>query len=297
MTARLYRQVPGCGLSPDKLAAAFDACERDLREQIRSVRAITSISSPDNAVLLVKFAGGLKVKLCISTVGDYSFDTVTRYADLIDGARFPRVLLQGEGWAAFEWIAGKPVSEVPFSGHIMDGAVRVLGAIHAAKVEVAPDICMTRLSEVRSKLERNTRLLISQGLITPAQCALVSELQDALKPETLKVSLIHGDFSPANVVLCGNELCVVDNDKMRIHITDYDLCRASTFWDEWRPDNQTLRDTYQRQSKLQFDPVSLRFWELYDLIYRISYRISAGAEQNEFCLTKLRQILATGVST
>jgi len=279
-----------------RVATALDTCAREFGKQAESVKEITSIPNPDKAVLRVEFAGGLTIKLCVSTMAHYRFDAATQFADLIEDVRFPKVLLRSEGWAAFEWIDGIPLSELSLDSHILDGAVHVLRAIHEAKVEANTDIRLTTLEDVRLRLERITPLLVSRGIISNTESDMISDLNRSLRLETLNISLIHGDFSPANLVSCGNELCVVDNEKMRIHVTDYDLCRASTFWDEWTLGGRSLLDVYRRQSKLQFDPASLRFWEIYDLVYRISYRISACDELNVFCILKLKRILAAGAS-
>lgn len=286
--------LPSFGAN-DKIAIALDTCEKEFGRQVESIKEITSIPNPDKAVLLVQFAGGFKIKLCISTPSDYRFDTASPFADLIKDVRFSKVLFRGESWAVFEWIEGKPVSELPFSNQITDAAARVLKSIHEAKIKVGTDIRLTTLNEVRLRLQKSTPLLIEHGIISDAESQFISDLHNSLRPETLNISLIHGDFSPANLVVCENELCVVDNERMRVHVTDYDVCRASTSWEEWALCGQSFLDAYQRQSTLAFDPVSLRFWEIYDLVYRISYRISACPERNDFCIMKLKGILATGV--
>jgi phosphotransferase family enzyme len=281
----------------DKIAAALNTFETEFGKPVQTVKEITSIPNPSKAVLLVQFVGGLKVKLCVSTGADFCFESTTRFADLIAGVRFPKVLLRGESWAAFEWIEGKPVSELRFSTSLIEAAARVLISVHKANVEIKNDVRLAALKEAHSKLQKNVPLLISHDIITEQQSQMIAELHDSLRPELLNISLIHGDFSPANLVVCGNELSLVDNEKMRVHVTEYDLCRASTFWDEWGGGNHLLLDTHQRQSSLQFDPASLRFWEIYDLVYRIGYRLSALAERNDFCIMKLRRLLATGVSS
>ena len=278
----------------DQIGAVLHTCETEFGKPVQSVKEITSIPNPNRTVLLVHFAGGLKVKLCVA---DFCFDTATQFTDLIANVRFPKVLLRGEDWAAFEWIEGKPVSEFRFNPQLIEAAARVLRSVHEAKVEIEPDIRLAALKDVRLRLQKNVPLLISHGIISEPQSQMIAELHDTLRPERLNISLIHGDFSPANLVVCESGFSVVDNDKMRVHVTDYDICRASTLWDEWSGGNHMLLDTYIRESRLQFDPASLRFWEIYDLVYRISYRLSALAERNHFLIMNLRRILATGVSS
>jgi hypothetical protein len=92
----------------------------------------------------------------------------------------------------------------------------------------------------------------------------------------------------------GRELYSVDNEKMRFHVTDYDVCRAVTFWEEWNSSGGRLLDAYSEQSSRRFARQNLYFWGAFDLVYRISYRISSFGEFNEFCVMRLRQLLRTG---
>ena len=280
-----------------KVATVLDTCETEFGKPVQSVKEITSIPNPDKSVLLADFGGGLKLKLCISTAADYRFDAATQFTDVIKAVRFPKILLRGEGWVAFEWIEGTPVSDFEFSNQLLEQATSVLRAIHETKIQTPPDVLQTTLDDVRLKLQKHVPLLISEGIISQTQSDSIAAAHNSLRPQSVNISLIHGDFSPTNLVVCENELWVVDNEKMRVHIIDYDICRAATFWDEFMHCGQTLLDTYKHQSRLQFDPVSLRFWEIYDLVYRISYRLSACAERNDFCIMKLRRILTTGVSS
>ena len=85
----------------------------------------------------------------------------------------------------------------------------------------------------------------------------------------------------------------MDNEKLSGHASDYDLCRAVNLWDEWNSSGTTLLDAYNECSRRGVARESLFFWGIFDLAYRISYRISLG-EFNDFCIRRLRQMLATG---
>ena len=87
----------------------------------------------------------------------------------------------------------------------------------------------------------------------------------------------------------------VDNDKMRLHVTDYDVCRAVTFWNEWNLSGTRFLEAYAKQSSRSLDRKSLLFWGIYDLVYRTSYEICAIGEFNKFCIMRLSEILRTGV--
>ena len=278
----------------DKVETAVEICEAKLGEQFSSAEDITSLPNADKAVLLIKFASGLKIKLCVFALDNYSFETNTRFMNSVGPGFFPRVLCRGNGWAAFEWIEGQTVSQQALGQEIVDQAAGLLAAIHDAKIECVPGFPETVLNEVRLKLKAKLPVLVANDVITQAHSQRVTDLCHSLSAQSLSISLIHGDFSPANLVVCGEKLYPVDNEKMRLHVTDYDACRAATFWDEWNLSGQQLLDAYSQQSGRMFAPESLFFWGIFDLVYRISYRVFELGETNKFCTMRLREIMRTG---
>lgn len=280
--------------APDKLADVLKTCRTEFGKDVESANEITSRPSAEKTVLLLRFAGGLKVKLCVSVVPGYRFDAAADFAHLIGEVRFPNVLLRGDGWAAFEWIEGNPVTELGVNHQIVGAAVGILKSIHEAKCEINPETGLVRLREVKSIIANRMPALVSRGIVSGEESDRITALCDSLRPESFNVSLIHGDFSPENLVARGNELYVIDNEKMRVHVADYDVCRAVSFWDEWAQCGQSFLDRYQLQSRLKLDQTSLSFWSIFNLIYRISYRISACSELNNFCINQLKGILTTG---
>jgi thiamine kinase-like enzyme len=278
----------------DRIATAVGACEAKLGEQFSSAKDITSIPNADRAVLLIQFASGLKLKLRIFAQDNYYFEQNNRLIEALGSANFPRVLCSGEGWVAFEWIPGRTVSQQACSQEIVREAARLLTAIHNAAIEPGAGTAETILKEVRLKLDEKLPVLVSNNIVSVSQSQRVSNLCNSLSAGGLNISLIHGDFSPANLVVHGKDLFAVDNEKMRLHVTDYDVCRAVTFWDEWNLSGCRLLDAYLEASRRTFAVDSLFFWGIFDLVYRISYRLASLSELNEFCVTRLRQILRTG---
>lgn len=278
----------------DRVETVLDACEAELGEQVRSAEDITSLPHPERAVLLIQFESGLRIKVFISVPDDGGFERSSRLMEAVGSGNFPRVLIRGDGWAAFEWVEGKTISQEGFSQDIVHRAARLLTAIHCATVEAVAGTPETVLNEVRLKLNERLPVLVSNEIISVAQSRRVTDLCDSLSADSLNLSLIHGDFSPANLVVRGSELYSVDNEKMRVHVTDYDVCRAVTFWDEWNSSGGRLLDAYLEQSSRRFTRQSLFFWGIFDLVYRISYRVSSFGELNDFCVMRLREVLTTG---
>jgi hypothetical protein len=151
------------------------------------------------------------------------------------------------------------------------------------------------LNEARLNIKQRLPVLVSNGILSDRQAQRVADLGDSISADSLEISLIHGDFSPHNLVVQEKEVYSVDNDKIRLHVTDYDVCRAVTFWNEWNLSGTRFLKAYAKQSSRSLGCKSLLFWGIYDLVYRTSYRIRAFGEFNEFCIMRLREILRTGV--
>jgi hypothetical protein len=289
--------VRGCfpGTALNRLQTILEICEAEFGQEVRSAEDITSIPGADKAALYVQFASGLRIKLCIYAAGDRSLEQSDQFLRKIGYAGFPRVLIRGDGWAAIEWIEGDTLSRRRFSQDIMRQAVDLLTAIHIARIKPATGIARKILNEVRLNIKQRLPVLVSNGILSDLQSRRVADLGDSISAGGLEISLIHGDFSPDNLVVQGNKVYSVDNDKMRLHVADYDLCRAVTFWNEWNSSGTRFLKAYASQSSRRLNRESLLFWGTYDLVYRTSYRISALGEFNRYCIMRLSEILRTGV--
>lgn len=287
--------ISGPFRSLDKVERVLEICETKWNDQIRSIADITSIPSIERLVLLVQFANGLKIKLSVSALDHNRFEENKRLLSAIGSENFSRVLVSGNGWAAFEWIEGATLRQRGVDDKIVRQAAQLLTTIHNATIDPDAEMAETTLKEVRLKLEEKLSLLVSKKVISDSQSQTVLDLCSSITTDTVNISLIHADFSPDNLVVRGNELYSVDNDKIRHQFTDYDVCRAVSLWDEWNLSGGALLDAYREVSRRSLASESLFFWGTFDLIYRISYRISSAGEFNQFCIDRLRQILTTGV--
>ena len=279
----------------NRVQTILKICEAEFGQEVRSATDITSIPRADKAALLVQFAGGLRIKLCISAAGDGSLEQSDQFLRKVGSGGFPRVLIRGDRWVAMEWIVGEPVSRRRFSQDIMRQAVRLLTAIHMTRIKPVAGMPQKILNEVRLNIKQRLPVLVSNGILSDRQSQRVADLGDSISADSLEISLIHGDFSPHNLVVQEKEVYSVDNDKIRLHVTDYDVCRAVTFWNEWNLSGTRFLKAYAKQSFRSLDGKSLLFWGIYDLVYRTSYRIRALGEFNEFCIMRLQEILRTGV--
>lgn len=287
----IARDIPFSAL--DKLETVLNTCETEFDKELLSAEDITSIPNASKSVILLKFAGGLQVKLCVWALENRCFNTSIGMAEAISSANFPRVLLRGDGWAAFEWIDGKTVSQYGYSEDIVRQAAGLLKVIHTARIP-AMVTSMSILEDAKLKLEERLAVLVSNDVLSEIDSQTVIDLGNCISARGLNISLIHGDFSPTNLVVSEGELWSVDNEKMRIYVTDYDLCRAVTFWDEYNLSGHRLLDCYAPQAGSRPADNSLLFWGVFDLVYRISYRVSSFGEFDNFCITRLRQMLRTG---
>jgi hypothetical protein len=291
------RNERGCfpATALNRVQTILEICEAEFGQEVRSAEDITSIPRVDKAALLVQFTSGLRIKLCISAASDGSLEQSNQFLKKIGSAGFPRVLIRGDGWAAIEWIEGETLSRRRFSQDIMRQAVHLLTGIHTARIKPVTGIPQRILNEVRLNIKQRLPVLVSNGILSDLQSQRVADLGDSISADSLEISLIHGDFSPNNLVVQGKKVYSVDNDKMRLHVTDYDVCRAVTFWNEWNLSGPRFLEAYAKQSSRSLDRESLLFWGTYDLVYRTSYRISALGEFNNFCIMRLSEILRTGV--
>ena len=271
---------------------ALNRCELVFKDPISSVSDITSIPNAKQVALQVEFASGLKVKLVVGASVQWSFNDFAQWLELLPRANVPQVLVVDEQWAAFEWIEGPTLRQHGLNDSLLHEAARFLSKIHSLKTPVPSHGCKEVLSWVHRKLKQKLPVLVWNDIISEEEHDEILNLSRSMSNKTFEISLIHGDFSPDNLVIRGTELWSVDNEKLTGHASDYDLCRAVNLWDEWNSSGTALLNAYNECSGQGIARESLFFWEAFDLVYRISYRISLG-EFNEFCISRLRQTLAT----
>ena len=249
---------------------------------------ITTIPNAERVVLLVEFAGGLKIKLIMDGL---NLDTRQRDLKWLP-INVPRALVVDEEWAAFEWIDGPTLRQHGLTDNLLREAASMLATLHSIDTP-EPSARAKVLGRVHRRLKKKLPVLVWNNIISETQHDDILNLSRSMRDETFDVSVIHGDFSPDNLVIRDAKLFSVDNDKLRAHASDYDLVRAVNLWDEWNSSGTALFDAYCENSRRNVTKEHLSFWGIFDLVYRISYRLSLG-ETNDFCINRLRQILATG---
>lgn len=274
--------------APERLEQALEHCEKVLSSELNSVIEVTSIPDHDRVVLMVEFHDGSKIKLVVNAKDDGPTEFVRLNAELSNAINFPRVLAHGVGWTASEWINGPTLREHGLTESLLYEAVSLLAKLHEQKSSVA-----FLVDRVQQKLEQKLPVLVANDIISPAEQDRLLKMSEAFLKQPFKVSLIHGDFSPDNLIVSGTNLFSIDNDKVTCHATAYDLCRTVSLWDEWNSSGATLFAAYRERTQFDVSSEQLFFWGVFDLVYRISYRIALG-ERNQFCINRLRQIITAG---
>ncbi|WP_083100683.1 aminoglycoside phosphotransferase family protein [Pseudophaeobacter leonis] len=269
--------------------------EAQLDDKVCAVQDITPLPQPQKVVLRVDFSSGRRVKLRIANRNGPCFEQSTKLVGAIGAACFPKAQLCMDGWTVFEWIEGETLENHDANSDVVDKAARLLAAFHAVNCPPNTATPEAILKDVRSNLHQKLPVLVAYKVISASQSQQVVHLGGALAIAASDIRLTHGDFSPANLVLRGDDLCSIDNEKVGFHIADYDACRAASFWDEWNMSGDRLLEEYSTQSGRVLTPQSQLFWSLFDLSYRISHRILSHGEFNDFCITKLRRLLSKKV--
>jgi aminoglycoside phosphotransferase (APT) family kinase protein len=150
----------------------------------------------------------------------------------IDHPRFARVLCSRGELVIEAWIAGTPLSELPPSEERSARACEILGSLHAL-----PSLGGKRLHGLRStqpwleRLVQDVDALVGDRTLEPRTGRQALDFAIAQRPARAVCGLIHGDFSPENIVVePSGELCVVDNETLRVDHLDYDLARTWLRW-------------------------------------------------------------------
>jgi len=270
---------------------ALNRCEVITQHPITSVTDITSIPNDKRVALLVEFVDGARVKLVVAPSDEFSVSS--GILKLSPEVNVPRVLAVEKGWAAFEWIEGPTLRQHGLTDSLLHEAARLLLNIHSLKTTPSLATSESVLSHVQYKLRQNLPVLVENKIITEQERDVILNLAHSMYDQKFDISLIHGDFSPDNLVVRGADVFSVDNEKLTDYATDYDLCRAVSLWDEWNSSGSALLESYCEHSGRNVSRNDLVFWGVFDLTYRVSYRISLG-QFNRFCIQSLRHILSTG---
>jgi len=268
-------------------------CEKELGLTIATYKDITPIPSRLERVYFVEFKKGMQIK--IRTIFDNSngkAERMRKYIHMIDSTRFPRILITSRNWVAMEWIDGIPLWQTARGEDLLHQAACFLATIHKTEVPFPSDFSIETWSEVGKLLDEKILPLLSHKVISRTQATKISSLYENLSPNRFTVSLIHGDFSPHNLISSNKALYSVDNIGMRIHFLEYDLSRAINSWDEWRSLGDRFFDIYIKYNYTTIAREDLLFWIFFDLVYRINYRISSLGEFDKFYINKLQRLLA-----
>jgi thiamine kinase-like enzyme len=287
MSTSYTSKIRGPFKSLDRVEQALKQTQSLLHSPIKSLTDITTIPSRDRVALLVEFVNELRVKLVVLGSEKQSLEFVQRCLELPPEIKVPSVLLVEEGWAAFEWIEGPTLDQHGMTDDLLREAAQLLAEIHAVRPKVTTE---SVVSQVQQKLNDKLPMLLTHRIISERAGDLIIKMCDSISSSSVETSLIHGDFSPSNLVVSKSGLFSIDNEKLADHVPEYDLCRTLNLWDEWNSSGTALFDAYCESVPRKVDRERLFFWTVFDLVYRISYRLSLG-EVNHFCVNRLRQMV------
>lgn len=281
------------GKEPRQCNSIFRACEEQLGAEIVAFQDITPIQNNPERAVYIELSNGTKAKLRLISAHDNERATrLNRYFQAIGLKQFPQILAYDTGWIAFEWIVGRPISECGAYSSLYTKEALLLSEIHNTKI---PADCFgthnNLWSEVGHKLNANLKTLVSASIITPDLSSYILNGYKSHSSSHYRVSLVHCDFSPDNLVSQQDKIYSVDNDRMRVHYLEYDLAVAIGFWDKWNKSGDTFYKTYLEQSPNHVDPETLPFWKMYDSVYKISYGVTCMGVLDTFYCSRLAQLL------
>jgi hypothetical protein len=260
--------------------------------RIVRLREITTLPVPGKSVFRVSMSDESKLKL--SFCDKFSAQDIARRIESLDAipaTMATQVLLYGEGWSLSEWVAGTSLSECDISAEIIGQAASLLNVFHQAPVTIADSHREVVLEGVSSRLSHYMEVLQETGLLSTLESDWIIGLFDEIRRSEPRFSLVHGDFSPANLVHSSTGIFSVDNEHIDVHVADYDLCRAVNLWHETNGLGNQLHAAYENCSRTPTSTSSYLFWTLYDLVYQIGWRRKQFNKRSEFGIDRLRLLL------
>jgi thiamine kinase-like enzyme len=272
--------------------SAIEQFAAESGRRIIGLREITTLPVPGKSVFRVSMSDEAKLKL--SFCNKFNAQDIERRIESLDAipsTKATRVLLYGEGWSLSEWVAGTPLSECDISAEIIEQAARLLNEFHRAPVTIADSQREAVLEGVTNRLSHYMGILQEAGLLSALESDWIFSLFDEVSRSELRMSLVHGDFSPANLVLSPTGVFSIDNEHIDLHVADYDLCRAVNLWQENNGLGNQLHAAYESCSSTQMSASSHLFWMLYDLVYEIGWRRKQFKKRSEFGIDRLQLLL------
>ncbi|HEX5065430.1 MAG TPA: phosphotransferase [Myxococcota bacterium] len=189
-----------------------------------------------------------------------------------------------------EWVEGAPLDARDPDGAEQAGAL--LGACHGALPceEIAAsdprlvawwDDCVAWIAEIRAGAH-----------LDGAEAERVASRLRALRPQSARWGLYHGDFHPDNLVVDAGRVRCVDNTTVRPHLLEVDPGFAFNRW----PLDGALRERFLRGYRRHADPSRFLadepFWRISAAVRSAAYRVRERSGNVELPLGELAGLVA-----
>jgi len=208
---------------------------------------------------------------------------------------FPKVLGQHGSALVSEWIAGESLAQRRITSDQRQRLAAVLGEVHAASLpadfpEATDEYPGGRWQdELKEKLER----LRATGRIAADDGARALELTVAHAPPRRRVTLVHGDLCPENVVVdVAGGLWVIDIDQIDLHVPEFDLARCWYRWPMTPDDRAVFEAGYGEAEVVASYRAHFFHWAVVVLVGAMAFRSRYGIDGVEPLARRLREVLS-----
>ena len=189
-----------------------------------------------------------------------------------------------------EWVEGTPLDAGDADGAEQAGAL--LGACHGVlpceKIAASDprlvawwDDCLAWIAEIRAGAH-----------IDGAAAERVIAALRALRPQSARWGLYHGDFHPDNLVVDLGRVRCVDNTTLRTHLLEVDPGFTSNRW----PLHGAVRERFLRGYRRHADPSHFLadepFWRISAAVRSAAYRVRERSGSVELPLGELADLVA-----
>jgi Ser/Thr protein kinase RdoA (MazF antagonist) len=215
----------------------------ELATPVRAVEPIGRLVSPlsARAAFKLRLADGSLLK-ARRLESEQRCATLADLAPLLEGLPFNRALAFRGAALLEQWIPGRPFADADATPQRLAEAGALLGRLHRLQLPATPRPA-TKATPARllRKVEAQLHQLSELALLSADDVSTLLVEAGRCLPETLETGLVHHDFCAENLIISADgDLCVVDNEDLRVGPLDADLARTFLRW----PMNSTQRAAF-----------------------------------------------------
>ena len=195
-------------------------------------------------------------------------ESVTALHSVLEGLPLSRILAVHGVATIEEWVPGVPVDPRDVDRRLTHDLAAILGTIHCRKTP--PDYSPEDTPDVdwhARRLRTQLAQLADRGHIDSQQATRLIELAVKNQPSDLESGIIHTDFHLGNMIRKHNgEIWIVDNERLRFGVLDYDLARCWRYWPMAGPQREMFCKTYSAVRSLDTFLLHQPFWSICSLV-------------------------------